>query len=182
MSNIEHEAKVLNINTDELRSRLASLGAKKKGMFTFRRYVFDTIPASPNRWVRLRSDGTETTLTVKEISSNNIDGTEEWEVVVSDIDETLTILEKIGISARGYQENTREEYELDGVQIAIDHWPRLQPYVEIEASDTKTVVRVAKLLGYSEDILVANNTSDLYLAIGIDLKEVAELKFEGDEQ
>lgn len=178
MSNIEHEAKVLNIDVDALRAKLAELGAKKVGSYNFRRYVFDTIPSTPDRWVRLRSNGVETTLAVKEIGSNAIDGTEEWEVTVSDIDAALTILQKIGINPRGYQENTREEYNFEGVQIALDTWPQLEPYVEIEAANTAEVVRIAALLGYNEDQLVAENTTELYKAIGIDVKSIAELKFD----
>ena len=170
MSNIEHEAKILEVNVDVVRKKLEGLGAKKVGDYTFRRYVFDTIPATENRWVRLRSTGEETTLTVKEIDTNAIDGTSEWEITVSDIDKTLVILEKIGISPRGYQENLREEYELSGAQVAIDTWPKLDPYVEIEAESVEGVIRIAGLLGYGEEDLTAENTSDLYKAIGIDLK------------
>lgn len=178
MSNIEHEAKVLNVDVEDVRSKLDVLKATKIADYNFRRYVFDTIPETPNRWVRLRSDGQETTLTVKEISTNEIDGTEEWEVTVSNFDATLAILGKIGINARGYQENTREEYNLEGAQVAIDHWPKLAPYVEIEAKDTDEVIRVAGLLGFSQEQLIADNTKALYSAVGIDLKDVAELKFD----
>lgn len=180
MSNIEHEAKILNINVRQVQAKIAKLGASKRGIFNLQRYVFDTIPATPNRWVRLRSDGHNTTLAIKEINSNAIDGTSEWEVTVSDIEETLTILEKIGIQPRGYQENVREEYELEGVQVTIDTWPKLSPYTEIEAQNTEDVIRVAKLLGYDEEELVTDNTEDLYRSIGIDLKKTTKLTF-GDE-
>ena len=182
MNNIEHEAKLLGINPVEIRQKLEKLGVVKVGEYNFRRYVFDTIPATQNRWVRLRSNGVETTLTVKEIESDAIGGTKEWEIVVSDMDSALIILEKIGIKPRGYQENNREEYNLDGVQVVIDHWPKLDPYVEIEAENSKAVVATAEKLGFSYDDLVASNTSDLYKAIGIDLKEVAELKFTPGEK
>lgn len=178
MSNIEHEAKVLNVDVEGVRTSLDQLQAKLVGNYTFRRYVFDTIPETPDRWVRLRSNGEETTLTVKEISSDAIDGTEEWEVTVSDFDTTLAILGKIGIEARGYQENTREEYNLEGAQVAIDHWPRLAPYLEIEAHDTDEVVRIARMLGYDEEQLTAKNTKALYADLGIDLQQIAELKFD----
>lgn len=182
MNNIEHEAKLLDVNPDEIRQKLKKLGAVKVGEYNFRRYVFDTIPATQNRWVRLRSNGVETTLTVKEIESDAIGGTKEWEVVVSDMDSALIILEKIGINPRGYQENNRKEYSLDGAQVVIDYWPRLDPYVEIEAENLKAVVATAEKLGFSHDDLVTSNTSDLYKAIGIDLKEVAELKFTPGEK
>ena len=178
MSDIEHEAKIINISPATIRRRLKKIGATKVGDYHFRRYVFDTIPASPDRWVRLRSDGKSTTLTVKEINSSTIDGTNEWEVTVSDLATTLKILEKIGIKPRGYQENKREEYQLDGVQIAIDSWPKLEPYVEIEATNSAEVIATATRLGYSEQALVAENTTELYRRIGMDIKKITELKFE----
>lgn len=175
---IEYEAKILNIDIDQLLATLTACGATKVKNYTFRRYVFDTIPKLDTRWVRLRSDGELTTLTVKEINSDAIDGTNEWEVTVSDIDTALKILEKIGITPRGYQENTREEYELDGVEISLDRWPKLKPYVEIEGKSRDDVVKTAEKLGFTESDLVTDNTEALYRQIGIDLKKTAELRFE----
>lgn len=180
MSNIEYEAKILNIDPSVIKQKLRQLKATKIGEYNFRRYVFDTIPVTPNRWVRLRSDGQNTTLTVKQIDSDSIDGTSEWETEVGDIDQALIILEKIGIKPRGYQENKRLEYRLHGVQVTIDLWPKLTPYVEIEGANKAEVVATARILGYSKQDLVAKNTADLYQEIGIDLKQVAELTF--DEQ
>lgn len=82
---IEFEGKILDISPEKVRQSLDSLGAKKIGKYNFRRYVFDTIPNTPNKWVRLRTNGINTTLAVKEISSEEIDGTSEWEIEVSDI-------------------------------------------------------------------------------------------------
>lgn len=181
MSSIEHEAKVLNIDVADIRAKLQKLGAVKKGDYTFRRYVFDTIPINEARWVRLRSDGHTTTLAIKEYSSNTIDGTEEWEIEVSDVDMALVILEKIGITPRGYQENTREEYTIKGATIAIDHWPKLKPYIEIEAQGTEAVIAAAASLGFDKGDLISDNTTSLYKEVGIDLKTLDVLKFEEGE-
>lgn len=181
MNNIEHEARILKIDTKTMRAKLKKLGAKKTGDYFFRRYVFDTIPATPNKWARLRSDGHEATLTVKEINSSAISGTSEWEISVSDIDKTLAILEKIGVTPRGYQENIREEYKFENVQITIDTWPKLQPYTEIEAENTTEVLRIARLLGYKESDITTDNTEKIYKSIGIDLKKTARLTFEASK-
>ena len=176
-NDIEHEGKVLNIDVKQMRSKLQSLKATKIADYQFKRYVFDTIPTTRNRWVRLRSDGTKTTLTVKEIQTNAVDGTLEWEVDVSDIATTLTILEKIGITPRGYQHNTREEYELDGAIISIDHWPRLAPYLEIEAANVEQVFSVGAVLGIEAKDIIGDNTETLYKQIGVDLQTLAVLDF-----
>lgn len=176
-TNIEYEAKILNVSSSKIKKKLKDLGATKVGDYNFRRYVFDTIPQTAAKWVRLRSNGSTTTLAVKEIMSNDIDGTKEWEVVVSDIDTTLVILEKIGITHRSYQENLRTEYLLDGVEVSIDSWPDLNPYLEIEGKNVKEVLDIAAKLGYSEADLTSANTEELYKSIGIDVKTVKKLAF-----
>lgn len=173
----EYEAKVLNIDEKLIKNKLDAIGATKLNEFTYRRYVFDTIPKTEKRWVRLRTDGEHSTLTVKEILSHEIDGTLEWEVTVSDIDDTLIILDKIGIKPRGYQENTRILYTYHDTEIAIDKWPKLETYIEIEAKNKANVIMVAKKLGYDEKDLTSVNTEDLYSAIGIDLKKTEVLRF-----
>ena len=178
MSNIEYEAKIYDVIPADIAVKLATLGAKEIGSYNFRRYVFDTIPATPNRWVRLRSDGQHATLTVKEITAEAIDGTHEWEVEVSDLETTLEILAKIGIKPRGYQENKRQEYDLGGVQVVIDRWPKLKPYIEIEGNSAKEVINTAKLLGYTEDDLTMKSTSDLYKDVGMNIEKLAELRFD----
>ena len=177
MSNIEYEAKIYDIDPADIAGKLAKLGAKEIGNYKFHRYVFDTIPATPNRWVRLRSDGQHATLTVKEITTDAIDGTHEWEVEVSDLETTLEILAKIGIKPCGYKENKRQEYDLDGVQVVIDHWPKLKPYIEIEGNSVEEVINTAKLLGYTKNDLTTKNTTELYQDIGIDIEKMLELTF-----
>ena len=97
---------------------------------------------------------------------------------MSDMETTLEILAKIGIKPRGYQENKRQEYDLDGVQVVIDRWSKLKPYVEIEANSVVEVVKTAALLGFAESDLITKSTSDLYRNIGIDIEKLAELKFD----
>ena len=77
MSNIEYEAKIYDVDPADITEKLTNLGAKEVGNYNFCRYVFDTMPAVPDRWVRLRSDGKQATLTVKEITADTIDGTHE---------------------------------------------------------------------------------------------------------
>ena len=173
----EIEGHILNVNPEDIIQKLEELGAEKTKAYNFRRYVFDTIPATPNRWVRLRTDGHETTLAVKEITSQTADGTSEWEVITSDIDTTLQILEKIGISPRGYQENTRQEFILDGDTLSIDTWPKLQPFIEIEAQSEAQIIAIAAKLGFSSNDISYKDVDTLYTEIGINLKTTPKLTF-----
>lgn len=68
----------------------------------YRRYVFNSIPVIKDRWVRLRTDGQKTNLTVKEMTSATVDGVQEWKTVVDDFETALTMLEKMGLKPKGY--------------------------------------------------------------------------------
>jgi len=114
-----------------------------------RRYVYDIVPGDRSKWIRLRDTGGGTTLTVKEITSAEIDGTEEIEIAVADFAATNTLLVKLGFTPKSYQETKRTSCMLDGAEIELDQWPRIPSYLEIEASTTAEVIRVAGLLGYT---------------------------------
>ncbi|MDA8370026.1 MAG: hypothetical protein M0026_09155 [Nocardiopsaceae bacterium] len=123
-------------------------------------YVYDIDPADQSRWVRLRDNGTET--------------------AVGDFDTADTLLGKLGHRPKAYQENRRRRFLLDGARLEIDSWPRIPPYLEIKAADRAEVVRVAALLGYSENDLTGENTTKVYARYGIDLAEISELRFNED--
>lgn len=91
-ANIEFEGKVLEINEKNILKKLGEQKAKFICEYTQRRYVFNTILFSENRWIRLRSNGEKSTLAVKEIGDDRVSGTSELEVSVSDFEETLEIL------------------------------------------------------------------------------------------
>lgn len=64
-----------------------------------------------------------------------------------------------------------------GVQVVIDRWPKLKPYIEIEGNSAEEVINTAKLLGYTEDDLTMKNTAELYQDVGIDIEKTLELTF-----
>ena len=123
MSHIEYEVRVLEIDAEEMKKKLDSLGATLVEDVFQKRYVYDFNPVEPNKWIRLRTNGTTTTLTIKNVESSNIDGTKELEVVVDDFDAANEILGELGYKPRGIQENKRIKYDLNGVEVDIDTWP-----------------------------------------------------------
>lgn len=175
----EYEGRVVDINKEAVRRKLTDCGAELIARKDYRRYVFNTIPAIKDRWVRLRTDGQRAKLTVKEITSATVDGVQEWETVVDDFETTLTMLEKMGLKPKGYQENRRELYTLDGVKLSIDEWPGLKPLLEIEGHGKNEVYDMLGRLGLSGDKFTANSISQIYLdELGINLDNRPELRFE----
>ncbi|MFD9547112.1 class IV adenylate cyclase [Nocardia salmonicida] len=174
---IEHEAKILDIDPDTIERLILDKGGHKLGERFMRRYVYDVTAGVDGKWIRLRDDGKRTTLAVKEITSDAIDGTHEVEVCVDDFAATNALLEVMGFSAKSYQETKRTSYTLDGAELELDTWPGIPPYLEIEAATKADVIRVAELLGYTEADLTGENTIKIYARHGIDLNTIRELRF-----
>lgn len=177
MSDVEFEGKILDINIHEVIDRLTHAGALFVKKQNFRRYVFGTIPEKKGKWMRLRSDGAETTITVKEIIHDGLDGTYEFETNVGDFDTMYTILKKAGFNNNGYQENRRTLYKIGDVEITIDEWPLIPAYIEIEGPNKKTVEQTAIKLGYTMKDLTGENTDKVYARYGIDLTQIKDLRF-----
>ena len=175
---VEYEIRKLEIDLDVISNRIVALGAKKKGIFHQKRYVYDFSPVQKGRWIRLRTNGTDSTLTIKEIKSLRIDGTNELEIVVSDFDETNRILNKLGYQPRTFQENFRMEFELNGVDFDFDTWPGIPTYMEIEGNSEIDVVNAVERIGLKLSEFTTLDVDSVYKQVyGIDLDQIKELRF-----
>lgn len=177
--NIEYETKILNINVSDVKKTLKKLGARKIFDRNMRRYVYETHPGDPTRWVRLRDDGGKVTLTFKRIEDEHkIEGTREIEVEVSDFEKTDVLLQALGLKAKAYQENRRIHYEYKGVCIEIDFWPKIPPYLEVEGGSKKIVENMVKKLGFKIAQTTSINTDSVYRKYGLDIYKFKVLKFD----
>ena len=174
---IEHEGKILDIDPAAVEQKILDRGGRKVGEKFMRRYVYDIVPGDMSKWIRLRDTGQGTTLTVKEIKSDALDGTHETEVVVDSFEETNALLGMLGFTAKSYQENKRVSFVLEGAEVEVDTWPQIPAYLEIEATSAEEVIRVAGLLGYGAEELTGENTLKVYARYGIDLTTIADLRF-----
>lgn len=175
----EIEIRILNIDKEKFIKNITKLGAKKASESLQKRYVYDFKPSALNKWIRLRTNDKKTTLTIKEVLDKNvIDGTNELEIIVSDFDKTNLILKELGYTPRNYQENYREIYYLNKVEISIDTWPLIPTYVELEAKKEKDIKSLLKLIDYEEENLTTFDVTSIYNDIyGIDVMSIKNLKF-----
>lgn len=130
------------------------------------------------KWIRLRTNGIETTLTFKDVTSDKIDGTKEAEIVVSDLETTNEILNKMGFFSKAYQENKRIRYMLYGVELDIDSWPLIPTYLEIEGKNEKEVLDMIEKLDLDKSKVTSLDVQSVYEKVyNIDISKMKELKF-----
>lgn len=175
---IEYELRVLEIDIDNVIKSLEKIGAEKMGEFKQKRYVYDFNPAVKGKWIRLRSNGIENTLTIKEIMNNKIDGTKELEIKVSSFEDTNEILNKLGYRHRSFQENNRIEYKLNNVKFDIDTWPMIPTYLEIEGENELEIKKALNLLNLTNSKITTLGVDAIYKEIyGINIDSIKNLLF-----
>ncbi|MBO5320277.1 MAG: hypothetical protein J6B01_10810 [Ruminococcus sp.] len=178
----EYEARKLDISTSELIEQLKSNKANLIGCFHQKRYVYDFIPPEKGHWIRLRTNGNLSTLAIKEIVSKNVDGTKELEIIVSNFEDTNTILSKLGFLPRSFQENFRVEYELDNVKLDIDKWPMIPPFLEIEGDSIESIYNMLVILRFNNKDITTIDVDSLYREkYNIELDNIPHLTFTDKE-
>jgi adenylate cyclase, class 2 len=148
---IEYEATFTNIDKVEVRSKLPKLGAKLiKEEFLQRRTVFN-LPKSneiQGGWLRVRDEGDKTTMSLKIVGGEKIEDQKEVCLIIDDYEQAELLLSTLGAEKKAYQETKRELWILDGVEVTIDTWPFLEPFVEVEGLTEEEVKSVSDKLGF----------------------------------
>lgn len=180
----EYEIRILEVDVDDIKKRLNDIGAVFEWDHVQKRYVYDFIPKLDGKWIRLRTNGDKTTLTIKDVVTSKIDGTRELEIEVDDFDKTNLILKELGYEPKGYQENRRIQYKLNDVEIDIDFWPLIPTYVEIEGKSEEDVYKTLELLGYSRDNvnITTRDVENIYLDYGHKIETIYDLKLEEERK
>lgn len=174
----EYELRILEIDRDEWISKLEKLNAEFIGSWHQKRYVYDFNPRNENKWIRLRTNGINTTLTIKNVEKTTIDGTKELEIEVSSFEDTNKILEELGYFKRSVQENKRIRYMLDGVELDIDTWPKIPTYVEIEGKNEEEIMRALEKLNCKLEDTTTKDVQSIYLDYGFKEEDLDNLNFE----
>lgn len=150
--NIEYEATFIPIDKDKMRQKLKAVGAKlERPEFFQKRSVF-ALPKNhdiKNGWLRVRDEGDKITLSLKSVVAGKIHDQKEICVIVNDFYETNKLIESLGYKTKSYQENYRELWMLDGVEITIDTWPFLELLIEVEGKSEEGVKSVSEKLGFN---------------------------------
>jgi adenylate cyclase class 2 len=149
--NIEYEALFVDIKKDEIRRRLQSAGAKiTKPEFLQKRTAF-SLPGnkdSQSTWLRVRDEGDKVTMSIKKLQGRQIHDQQEICLTIDSYDGAVDLLMAMDCRKKAYQESKRELWVLDGVEITIDEWPFLEPFVEVEGKSEQEVKAVSEKIGF----------------------------------
>jgi len=141
----------LNVDHGQIRVKLRELGAVCEiPMRLMRRNNFDYPDDrldKVNGWIRIRDEGNKVTLGYKQLDHRGLHGTKEVSVAVGDFDKAQKLLLAIGLKQKSYQETKRESWRLGNVEIELDEWPWIMPFVELESQNEEELKDIAQKLG-----------------------------------
>lgn len=135
-------------------------------------------------FIRIRDEGDKVTLTLKKktksLKESTIDSTYEIETTVGDFDTTVELFKVAGWHYTTYQESRRETWHYKNVEVVIDEWPWINPYIEIEGESEDDVRAAAADLGFdwstamfgSVDVIYNRDYPNMSVRGVIDIKEV----------
>lgn len=177
---MEIEAKFLQFDYDEIAKKLKELGGtleKKRTKFT--RQVLDLPGLSSHgsgrkAWVRVRDEGDKITATFKEVLDNTVHGVKEVEIIVDDFDKTVMMLEQIGCTRDVFEENYRERWVIEDVELTFDEWPHIPMFIEVEGHSEAAVRTVAEKLGLNWNDAVFGSVSNVYKEY-FDIQSISEI-------
>jgi adenylate cyclase class 2 len=162
----EIEAKFVDINPRQMRDMLKHSSAhlvQPERIMRRRNYDFpDGGLEDKSAWVRIRDEGNKVTMSYKQNQNDGLHGTVEVNVHVDNFDSTSAFLEATGMVQKSYQETKRETWMLDGVEVAIDTWPWIPPFVELEGESERAVKDVASKLGFDWSDALHGSVATVY--------------------
>ena len=81
---------------------------------------------------------------------------------IDNFDNSIQLLETLGCQKKAYQENKRELWLVGDVEVTIDEWPFLEPYLEVEGESEEVVKIVSERLGFDYNQAMFCHTGTIY--------------------
>lgn len=157
----EIEAQFLDIDKDDIRSKLKNIGAVlEKPEVLMRRVVFYT---GEHSFARVRDEGSQIIMTYKNISDDHsILGTKEVNIEVNDYEDAILFLKGCGLKIKACQESKREIWKYSEAEICIDTWPWIPTFIEIEGPTEESVWKTANKLGLEKELAKFGSVDTTY--------------------
>jgi adenylate cyclase, class 2 len=153
----EVEVKILEVNPQKVTEALAKMGAEKVLDDDIQTLFLDTEDNQIRQRrdvLRLRKENNKIELTYKEVKiGKDAKTAEEHTVEVSDLQTTLRILQKVGLTVTQTMDKHRLSYRTYDARFDIDTYKGMfsfiPPFMEIEAN-VDLIEKYAKQLGYQK--------------------------------
>jgi adenylate cyclase class 2 len=175
----EIEATFLDVDKNQIRGRLLAAHFKLvTPEYLMRRKTFDFSQIAPgeNKWGRVRQEANQITMTIKHVKGSGINDTYELELVVDDFNNACEMFQQCGAPAKSFQENYRELWEREGVEVTMDTWPGLNPFVEVEGGSEEIVRAISQELGFDFSTAIFGSIDLIYEKItGIPASTIIQL-------
>lgn len=148
----EFEIVFTPVNRDEIGELIQKAWWKCTKMNTLMKRVIFTNPQNPkNSYVRVRDEWWKITCTMKTVEEwdLHIESVKELEIQVDDFESMKNIFLWLWLHQKAYQETYREVWEINNeVEIMIDEWPWIKPFLEIEWKSESIVKKYVELLWF----------------------------------
>jgi adenylate cyclase class 2 len=160
----EVEIKILEINPTKIRNLVLKNGGKKvKKVFQKNAFYENPITKKKGIAVRIRQENQNFWLTIKSPMQiqNGHKVRKEYEIKIESFEFADQMISLLGLKQIGVGECKREYFKLKNCMVEIIEMPKIPTFLEIEGSE-QNILKVAKILGYSEKDYVAENVLDIY--------------------
>lgn len=191
----ELEYKFIIDSKSGIRSRLQKLGAIQKYPEQLMRMQLFDYPNKKEmnatgkyKWWRVRDEGQRIAVTLKEMyddGKTRDNHVKELEIEVNDYDKAAQMLVHTGLIKTAEQEKYQEAWQLHDIEISIDTWPTLPPFIELEGEDEQNMKKLVTQLGLSmEDVILGSADYVFQKVYGVEpdvLGDYRELTFANEE-
>ncbi len=167
---IEIETRFLEINKEDLISKLKTLNAIDNGEVKLDEIIFyDKDLTWMNENIKL---------TFKSNKEQKIDSAKEIEFDVSSMEDARLFLEEIGLVQYRIVEKYRHTFRLGNVTLDIDTWPKIPVYVELEGDSVEELKKVADMLGFDWGNRFDGDARYVFKKYGFDFDNIKTITFD----
>lgn len=177
----EFETRFLDINKEDLISKLKALGATNKGEVKLNEIIFydkDLKWLDEHKLVKLRKKNNSIKLIFKSNKEQTADSAKEIEFEVPNFTETKEFLEAIGLVPYRIVEKYRHTFEFQNIILDIDTWPKIPTYVEFEGNSVDELQKAAKTLGFDWEDRFDGDPRFVYKKYGFDFDNIKIVTFD----
>ncbi|MBA4336382.1 hypothetical protein C0416_01225 [bacterium] len=157
----EIEVKILEIDPAAIEKSLLKLGAEKKfsGLVKVRYFDKNGEIKKKKDVLRVRQFGAdkgdqpekvEVCYKTNKHTENGYKVCDEYHLAGHNFDESIGFFEHLGFEITCSYEKKRTVFKYKNLEIVIDEYPQISPFMEIEGEDTESIEQLIKDLGVDE--------------------------------